>query len=48
MERQLPDGDWSSSGRVNSCKVPPMVGCSPWGKRPTLAYREFQMYSEMV
>ena len=25
MDRQLPDGDWSTSGRVNSCKVSPKV-----------------------
>ena len=29
-------GDWSTSGRVNSCKVSSKIGCSPWNKRPTL------------
>ena len=27
MDRQLPDGDWPTSGQVNSCKVSPKVGC---------------------
>ena len=31
MDRQLPYGDWSTSGRVNSCNVSPKVGCLPWG-----------------
>ena len=26
-----------TSGRVNSCKVSPKVGCLPWGKRPILS-----------
>ena len=30
-------GDWSTSGRVNSCKVSPKVGCLPWDKRTNLA-----------
>ena len=34
---ELPDGDWSTSGRVNSCRVSMKVGCLPWSKRPTLA-----------
>ena len=34
---QLPDGDWSTGGRVNSCEVSLKVGCLPWGKRPALS-----------
>ena len=39
MVRQLPDGDWSTSGHVNSCEVSPSVKvvCLPWGKNTTLA-----------
>ena len=36
MDRQLPDGDWSSSGRVGSWQVSTMVVCLPWGNRSTL------------
>ena len=35
----MPDGDWPTSDRVNSCKVSQMVGCLPRGKHPTLAWR---------
>ena len=34
MEEQLPDGDWSPSGQVNSCKVSPKAGCSAWSNFP--------------
>ena len=27
MDRQLPNSDWSTSGRVSSCKLSPEVGC---------------------
>ena len=31
MDRQLPYGVWSTSGRFNSCKVLQKVGCLTWG-----------------
>ena len=39
MDGQLLDGDWSTSGRVNSCKFSTKVGCLPWSKHtiPSLA-----------
>ena len=38
VDKQLPDGNWSTSGRVNSCKVPLKVGCLLWENiQPQLA-----------
>ena len=37
MGGQLADGDFSTSGRVKSCKVSPEVWLSTLGQRPTLA-----------
>ena len=33
---QMPDGYWSTSGWVTSCRKSPKVECLSWGKRPTL------------
>ena len=35
-DKQLLYGDWSPSGRVNSCNVSSKVDCLPWNKHPTL------------
>ena len=37
MDKQMPDGDWSTSGRLDSCNVAPEVGSLTLGERPTLA-----------
>ena len=31
INRQLPDGDWSTSGPINFCKMSPTANCLPWG-----------------
>ena len=32
MDRQLPDGDWSTISAVNSCNVSLKAGCSTLGQ----------------
>ena len=42
----MPDGDWSPTSRVNSCKFSPKVGCSPWGKQynSSLAWKKADVF----
>ena len=44
MDRQLPDGDWSTSGRVNSCKVSPMVGHPGLTSLPSSAWKKADIF----
>ena len=30
VDRQLHDGDWSTSGLINDCEMAPQVGSLPW------------------
>ena len=41
----MPEGDWSTSGRVNSRKVALEADCSPWDKHSTLA-KDCNMYMD--
>ena len=45
MDRQLPDGNWSS-GRVNSCKVSPSLIVYPAGQmsNPSLEWKKADVF----